>query len=66
MIFWVDSVAFIQFSGFGLAFAAFVYGLATNVNGKCTGSGKTYCQVFRITMGFDTLLWYISSTQLSD
>ena len=50
--------AFVQFSGFGLSIAAFIYGLAENINGKCVDHGYTFCQVFRITMAFDTLVWY--------
>ena len=49
-------VAFIQFAGFGLCLAAFIYGLATNVNGKCTAANLTFCQVFRLTLAFDLLL----------
>ena len=58
------TIAFIQFGGFGLGFAAFVYGLATNVNGQCTAAGETYCQVFRLTLAFDTLVWYLSLSLL--
>jgi len=53
-----DGVAFIQFAGFGLCLAAFVYGLAKNVNGSCEAAGATYCQVFRLTLAFDLLLGY--------
>ena len=52
--------ALFQFAGFGLSMAAFIYGLATDVNGKCTASHLTYCQVFRITVAFDVLVGYAS------
>ena len=55
-----DITAFVQFCGFGIGFSAFVYGLATNVNGKCIDAGHTFCQVVRITLGFVTLTWYLS------
>jgi len=48
--------AFIQFSGFGLCLAAFIYGLATNQNGKCEADGYYFCVVFRIALAFDLLL----------
>jgi len=51
-------VAFIQFSGFGLCAAAFIYGLATNLNGKCEADGYYFCVVFRIALAFDLLLGY--------
>jgi len=54
-----DLIAFVQFCGFGIGFAAFVYGLATNLNGKCIDAGHTFCQVVRITLGFVTLTWYL-------
>ena len=51
-------VAAIQFSGFGLCAAAFIYGLATNENGKCEAAGYYFCTVFRIALAFDLLLGY--------
>jgi len=56
-VMWRVLAALIQFGGFALGAAAFIYGLATNVNKKCTDAGLTYCQVFRITLAFDTLVW---------
>jgi hypothetical protein len=49
-------VAFIQFAGFGLCLAAFVYGLATNENGTCEAAGNYFCVVVRIALAFDLLL----------
>jgi hypothetical protein len=51
-------VALVQFIGFGLGISAFVYGLATNQNGQCVAVHGTFCQVLRIALAFDTLLWY--------
>ena len=51
-------LAAIQFSGFGLCAAAFIYGLATNENGKCEADGYYFCVVFRIALAFDLLLGY--------
>lgn len=45
--------------------AAFIYGLATNVNGKCEAANSTYCQVFRLTLAFDLLLGYVLQPPLS-
>jgi hypothetical protein len=42
----------------GIGLAAFVYGLATDLNGKCNAAGYTFCAVVRIALGFDTLTWY--------
>jgi hypothetical protein len=51
-----DGSAFLQFGGLGLCLAAFIYGLATNVNGKCESDSLTFCQVFRLTLAFDLLV----------
>jgi len=59
-------LAFVQFIGFGLGLAAFVYGLATNLNGTCVASGINDCVVVRITLAFDTLSWYGLDSLLVD
>jgi len=53
---WYLVAAFVQFIGFGLAFSAFIYGLATNLNGLCERETQN-CAVVRIGLAFDTLLW---------
>lgn len=50
-------IAFVQFIGFGLGLAAFAYGLAIDLNGKCEAQGVNDCVVVRITLAFDTLSW---------
>jgi hypothetical protein len=54
-------LAFVQLCGLGIGLAAFVYGLATDLNGKCNAAGYDFCAVVRITLGFDTLTWYSPS-----
>jgi len=56
---WLTIAAFIQLCGMGIGLAAFVYGLATDLNGKCNAAGYTFCAVVRIALGFDTLTWVL-------
>jgi len=42
----------------GIGLAAFVYGLATDFNGKCNAEGHFFCAVVRIALGFVTLNWF--------
>jgi hypothetical protein len=53
----VSFIASVQFCGFGLGLAAFAYGLATDLNGKCEAAGYEFCTVVRLTLAFDTLTW---------
>jgi len=55
-VLWFLFAAFVQFIGFGLAFAAFVYGLATNLNGLCLETTSN-CVTIRIALAFDCLQW---------
>jgi len=55
-IMWYMIAAFVQFVGFALGFAAFIYGLATNLNGLCEAETEN-CATVRIGLAFDTLLW---------
>ena len=50
-------LAFVQFAGFGLLFAAFVYGLVEDLNGRCEAEGINGCVVVRTTLAFDCMVW---------
>jgi len=56
---WLFLAAFVQLCGMGIGLAAFVYGLATDFNGRCNAEGHFFCAVIRIALGFVTLNWVL-------